>query len=170
MKKNIIVTLVLAVLFSGSLFAQPDGFGMGRRGGFGKMQFKEKLNLSEEQEKQFNDITYKHQSESIDLRAKVKKNRLELKNLLDNKNVDEQKVLALTEETSKLQAQLKQSAVKTWLAIYKTLDKEQKEIWAESFMGMGMRGRYDTHEGPMMRGMMKERMHRHFLDAEPNDE
>ncbi|MBI1938920.1 MAG: periplasmic heavy metal sensor [Ignavibacteriales bacterium] len=168
MKKNIIVTLVFAVLLSGSLFAQPDGCGMGKRG-FGKMQLKEKLNLSAEQEKQFSDITYKHQSESIDLRAKVQKNRLELKNLLDNKNVDEQKVLALTEENSKLQAQLKQSAVKTSLAIYKTLDKEQKDIWAESFMGTGMRGGNDMHEGQMMRGIMRERMHRHFMDDESNN-
>lgn len=169
MKKNLIVTIVFAVLFSGSMFAQPEGFGMGKRS-YGKMQLKEKLNLSEEQEKQFNDITYEHQSETIDLRAKVQKNRLELKNSFDDKNVDEQKVLALTEENSKLHAQLKQSSVKTWLAIYKTLDGEQKEIWSESFMGMGMRGGHDMHEGPMMRGIMKERMRRHFLDDEQNDE
>lgn len=96
-----------------------------------------KLKLTPEQEKKFDDLRSQHQKDAIDLRAKVQKNRIEMGKLLKQDNIDEKKIFELTEENSKLQAEMKRSGLKHWFDVYKMLDKEQQVIWANTLAQMG---------------------------------
>ncbi len=120
-----ILGLILLVNFSN---AQP-------KGDF-PPTFKEKgieklLKLNPDQEKKFDELTYQFRKSVIDIRAKIQKNRLELKKMIDDNLIDEKKILQLTEENSKLQGEIKSLGVKRWLEIYKMLDADQKELWTK---------------------------------------
>lgn len=164
MKATMYLTLVLALLFSTKNFAQPfydeeeteyltDQFNYcrfmdhpfpGKQFGF---EFRrdillKELNLTTEQEKQFNDITNEHHKKMIDLRAQIQKNRLDIKNMMLQNKVDEKKLLDLTQANNKLFAEMKTAVVNHWLAIYKILNDEQKEIWAKHWgQGLGLEKR-----------------------------
>ncbi len=142
MKKVVGVTLVLFLIAAVSLSAQPM---RGKAGMFHK-NIKEKLKLTPDQEKQFDDITYKQQQAAIDIRAKIQKNRLDLKKMISDKALDEGKILQITDDNSKLQAELKRGFIKHWLDIYKILNDDQKDIF--------MKGLAKMIDGGMMRGRM----------------
>lgn len=92
------------------------------------------LKLSPDQEKTFSDLAYKHQLQVIDLRAKIQKNRLELKKMLVDGNVDEKKIFQLSDDNSKLQGDMKYSTTKRWIETYKILNDEQKSIWTKHLL------------------------------------
>lgn len=125
--KKLIALFAAFFLLTNFTFAQPD------RDDFPQppkeKRIVELLKLSPEQEKKFNDFTYQHRKDVIDIRAKIQKNRLELKKMIDEKRIDEKVIIQLTDENSKLQGDIKYSAVKRWLDIYKMLNEEQKQIW-----------------------------------------
>lgn len=130
MKKSaiLILTLVIVFVLQIPVNAQFGHKPMGKRI-LDQPNIIEILDLTPEQVKQFNDINYNHQKEVIELHSQIQKNRLEFKNLIVNKNIDDKKILALTDENSKLQAEIKRSAVNKWLAVNKILNDEQKEKW-----------------------------------------
>lgn len=107
------------------------------------------LNLTPDQEKKVQELNFQHQKAMVDVKAKIEKNQIELKKIVLDGNIDEKKLLQLTSETSKLQAEMKEMGVKKWIEINKLLDKDQKEIWAKHLlrMGAGMK---------MMRERMKD--------------
>jgi len=118
-----------------------EGQPMGpRQGGI-----KNLLKLTAEQEKKFDDLVYQHRQDAVDLHSKIQKNRLELEKMVNDNKIDEKRLFQLTDENSKLQGNLKSSAVKNWLDVYKILNDEQKEIWAKHMLQMaspqGMRER-----------------------------
>ncbi|MFA5805931.1 MAG: periplasmic heavy metal sensor [Melioribacteraceae bacterium] len=134
MKKLWFSILSLILLTNFSLFSQPmqDGPPMGpREGGIKKL-----LKLTPEQEKKFNDLVYQHKQEAVDIHAKIQKNRLELEKMVDDNNIDEKKLFQLTDENSKLQGNLKNSAVRSWFEIYKILNDEQKAVWSKHILQM----------------------------------
>jgi len=159
MKKVISAALVVFLLTSLSLFAQPMG-----KSAFLQNNIKSKLKLTPDQEKQFDDITYKQQQAAIDIRSQIQKNRLDLKKMISDKNLDETKVLQLTDENSKLQSDLKHAFVQRWLDIYKILNDDQKAIFLKGLskltdgsMMHGKMGRMGMKSGMMGRGMMQHK-------------
>ena len=164
MKKLFVFIFGLLLLGNFSIFPQPakDGLPFGQRGNRIKMALK----LTPEQEKKFDDLRYQHQQSVVDINAKIQKNRLELKKMIDDGNIDEKKILQLTEDNSKLQGDIKYSAIKHWLDVYKILNDEQKSIltkyisrMTESEVGMGrMRAGINKWMGRKGAGMMNERM------------
>jgi Spy/CpxP family protein refolding chaperone len=147
MKKSLFMLVLFAL--SISLVAQPADR-MNRMGDFSDRPIIAKLNLTPEQEKQFNDITLEHQKRVIDLKAQIEKNRLEMKKMVSDNKIDEKKLVDLTDSNSKLQAEMKSSAVKRWIAINKILNDEQKVIWSKHLGMMDQPGK--------MMGMIKERI------------
>ncbi|MEW6652227.1 MAG: periplasmic heavy metal sensor [Bacteroidota bacterium] len=89
------------------------------------------LKLTPDQEKKFDDLNITHQKAMVDVRAKIEKNRIELKEMLKDGIIDEKKLLQLTSENNKLQTEMKEAGIKKWIDINKMLDKDQKEIWAK---------------------------------------
>ena len=129
MKKHGLIIIVNFLIANAFIFAQPmDPNPPAGPKGEG---IKKVLNLSPEQEKKFDDIHYQGQQETVDVKAKVQKNRLELKKILDDGNLDEKKFLQLTNENTNLLGDLKNSVSKRWLDIYKMLNDDQKKVWTK---------------------------------------
>lgn len=128
---------------------------------FDRAGFIEQLNLTDSQLSQFNKYQFDSQNEAIDLRAQIQKNRLKIKNMLLNNDVNDAEILNLTNQISDLQAKLKESKVKTWLNIYKILNKDQQKLWVQHFRMMGKNIREGMREHFMGRrgfeGMKKFR-------------
>jgi len=134
MKKLSVLILSVLLLGNFSIFSQPteDGLQFGPRCD----RLKELLKLTPEQEKKFNDLKYQHQQGVIDIHAKIQKNRLELKKMIDDGKIDEKKVLQLTDDNSKLQGDIKYSATKYWLDVYKMLNDDQKAVFTKHLSKM----------------------------------
>ncbi|MEG8945885.1 Spy/CpxP family protein refolding chaperone [Rosettibacter firmus] len=90
-----------------------------------------KLNLTDEQKKQFSNLQNEHQKKMIDLRAQIQKNRLDIKNMMLQNKIDEKKLLDLVQANNKLLSDIRTASINHWLAVYKILNDEQKEIWAK---------------------------------------
>jgi Spy/CpxP family protein refolding chaperone len=155
MKKLSVLILSVLLLGNISTFSQPGkGEPRGKR-------IKADLKLTPEQEKKFDDFKYLHQQSVIDIHAKIQKNRLELKKMIDDGKIDEKKILQLTDDNSKLQGNIKFSATKLWLDVYKMLNDEQKAIWTKHLSKMTdpgvMKGRIKAgaHKFMPERGMRK---------------
>ncbi len=134
MKKLWFSIFSFILLSNFSLFSQPmqDSPQMGpREGGIKKL-----LKLTQDQEKKFDDLVYQHKQDAVDIHAKIQKNRLDLKKMVDDNKIDEKKLFQLTDENSKLQGNLKNSAVKNWFEIYKMLNDEQKVLWSNHILQM----------------------------------
>ncbi|TSA29577.1 MAG: periplasmic heavy metal sensor [Ignavibacteriales bacterium] len=134
MKKLLFSIFSLILLTNFSLFSQPtqDEPPMGpREGGIKKL-----LKLSAEQEKQFDDLVYQHKQDAVDIHAKIQKNRLELERMVKDNKIDEKNLFQLTDENSKLQGNLKSSAVRNWFEIYKLLNDDQKALWSKHILQM----------------------------------
>jgi len=134
MKKLLFSMFSLILLTNFSLFSQPmqEDQPMGpRQGGIKKL-----LKLTAEQEKKFDDLVYQHRQDAVDIHSKIQKNRLELEKMVNDNKIDEKKLFQLTDENSKLQGNLKNSAVRNWFEIYKILNDEQKEIWSKHMLQM----------------------------------
>lgn len=155
--KKLVVLLITVFAFSSYGFTQvpkpdkdPNDFGP-------RAKFIENLNLTPEQETKFNDLKYNHKKMMIDLRSDIQKNRLEIKKMLSDNNVDEDKLMSLTEANNNLHSKTKTSRVKMWLDVYKILNKEQQELWTKHLanIGEGMRGKFgrgrEMHKGPGMK-------------------
>lgn len=155
-KMKNIISILLVVVFATTIFAQPMP---------GKIQPPKEnvvkfLKLTPEQEKKFDELNYNQRKADIELRSKIEKNRLELKKLIDDNNIDEKKILQLTDEISKLQAEMKSNHIKKWLDVYKMLDKDQQEKWIKYFQKM-------TEPGFMknkIKERIKDRMHNFMMN------
>jgi len=168
MKKLLFSIFSLILLTNLTLFAQPkqDEPLMGPRHG----GIKKQLKLTAEQEKKFDDFVYQHKQEAIDIRAKIQKNRLELEKMVNGNTIDEKKLFQLTDDNSTLQGNLKNSAVKSWLEIYKILNDDQKVIWSKHILQMGnfqamrekMKGRMQGQGNNSMMKRGPNKMNRSF--------
>lgn len=153
MKKLSIFILSLLLLGNVSIFSQPDeGEPRGKR-------IKTELKLTPEQEKKFDDSKYQHQQAVIDIRTKIQKNRLELKKMIDDGKIDEKKIFQLTDDNSKLQGDIKYSATKHWLDVYKMLNDEQKAIFAKHLSRLTDPGVMKERIKAGVRGRMQQRGH-----------
>lgn len=124
---GIIAITIILVLVSDIYAQKSKGRFMKNRDGI------EKLNLSEVQKTQFDEIRFAHQEKVIDLRSELQKNKLELKKLFSSTDVKEADILSLTEKNNKIKADIQNSRVKMWFDINKILDENQKKIWKDNF-------------------------------------
>lgn len=124
------------------------------------------LKLTSDQESKFNDINTNHQKGMVDFKAKIEKNQIELKSMLKDGNIDEKKLLQLTNENSKLQAEMKESGVKRWIEINKMLDKDQKEIWAKQLARVagGVHMIKERMKAGIKNNMMKRGMREKYIE------
>ncbi len=139
--------LFLFVLTTTIAFAQhrrmnDDDFGppMGRE------RFIEHLNLSEEQEEQFDNIRSDFQKKNIELRAKVQTMRITLRDLFDEDKPDQGKIESQISDISKVQNEMKLNATSLWFKVNKILKPEQQELWKEH-REMMMKERMGSHQG-----------------------
>lgn len=147
---RLILSLLISLLaLSGMSTAQPGRRGDGR----------ERLKLSEAQEKQMKEIRAKTQTALIDLRATVAKKRIELRGIMDNDMPDRAAAERLMKDISDAQLRMKMQLLDTDLnvrklltpeqrEIYKDLKRERREMAAEKRGGHGRGARGDCRRGP----------------------
>ena len=146
MKKLVFAILVLGlslVSFTDNLARQPKNRNFDRPNRIVK-----ELNLTELQKEKFTEIHLAQEEIKIDIDAKLKKNRLELKKLLLKGEINEQKIMELTDIGSNLKADLRKSRTKMWFDVYKILNENQKIKWTKHFTRMIQKGERfnDKHE------------------------
>ena len=117
----------------------------------------EELDLSDTQVDQINNLRYAHQEEMIDFRSRVEKNRLEIQKLMGEDQIDTEKVIELSEQSSTIQAEMKRSKVNMWIGIYNLLDDNQKKTWAKGFGRMGFESGFGRHDRRGVRGEFRGR-------------
>lgn len=151
MKKLSVFILSLLLLGNISIFSQPaQGEPRGER-------IKNVLKLTSEQEKKFNELKIQQQQAVIDTRAKIQKNRLELKQMIDAGKIDEKNFLQITDDNIKLQGDIKYSATKHWLDVYKMLNDDQKAIWTKHLARMTDPGAMKARMKAGFQNPMRER-------------
>jgi Spy/CpxP family protein refolding chaperone len=131
--------LIIFLLLSASvLIAQPKKFDdENMPPGKHREAFIEKLNLTSDQQKQFDKLHSDMQKSQIAQRAKVQTLRLELKDLFNEDNPSRTKIEAKLGEITKLQGDMKTSHVGFWFDVNKILTADQQKIWKEHRMMLG---------------------------------
>ena len=157
MKRVIILFAATLLLIGSSLNAQPgmgyppgkpmkgQGFSQNKMMG-GPMQMnrmermKTMLNLTDEQAAKISDLRFAHETLAIDTRSEIQKNKLIVRKMMADNEIDQEKLLKITSENSELQGKIKLSRTTMWLEVYNMLDDAQKEKWTNTFGQFGQNG------------------------------
>lgn len=134
------------MLLAGAFLLLPAGnadahMGHGKRGKWGKRGKRgcggmlmragswklKKAGLNDTQVTQLKSIRTSYKKTTIPLRSKIKLIRVDLRNLMDNPNVDQAKVLTLVSQINELKGKIKLLRVKTRLQIRALLTPEQRQ-------------------------------------------
>ncbi len=165
MKAGMAVRLGLAiagVLMAGSALAQGPGDGPGAGSGFeghrppferafggqgiqgrwwNNPRIVERLKLSDEQRKAFDDILLPHREKLIDLRASLEKAELGLQPLIREDTPNEAKILAQIDKVAQARAELEKANARYLLALRSKLTPEQWKMVQDFRANDGQEGR-----------------------------
>ena len=142
----LLIAIFAFTLFGFTLVPGENGFN-----GFDqKEKMIENLKLSEAQLLKFNDIHYNNQKVMIENKAEIQKNKLEIRKMMVDKNVNGDMLLKLTEVNNTLRSKMHTSKVNMWLDIYNILNKDQQEVWIKHFERMGERMQNKMGRGKRM--------------------
>lgn len=97
----------------------------------------ENLDLTADQEKQFDKLRTDMQKKQIETSSKIQTARLDIKDLFREDNPDKGKIESKMSEISKLQNEMKMNHIDFWFVVNKILKPEQQKIWKEHRMMMG---------------------------------
>lgn len=154
MRKIVLMLLVLGLVVSGisKLQAQQPNPPQAR-----KQQQHEKmsgkLNLSDTQKKQIEEMRTALQRNTVQLRSKIQLARIDLRELLRSDDPDKSAIEKKMNDIGQLQTELKILKISHWLDIRKILTPEQRKIIKTGFRGAWFRGREFKRNH---RGMMRE--------------
>jgi Spy/CpxP family protein refolding chaperone len=136
MKKAFAIAVLILVSFI-AITAQPAPRGERGMCGSKEMNFKhmmmEKLNLTDEQKDNIQNIHLNLEKEIVDLKANIQKNRIELKQLMIGDKLNKNDITALIVENNEIQGKIKKLKIDNWFKIYSQLDDSQKSIFKKSF-------------------------------------
>ena len=153
------VVLLTILILSAVVFAQPKGRDMGGGGIGGIMMLADKLDLTDDQIEQIENLRYDMQKRNIDLKANLEKARLELGKLMREDKKDRKKILAQVEVVNGIEGDLNIARVEGMLDVNDILTETQRKTLEEERRKIG--GMHD--EG--CRGMDEHRkiggMHDH---------
>ena len=114
-----------------------NGFGNGTR--FERMQ--SVLNLTDEQTTTISDLRFEHEQMALEANSEIQKHRLIVRKMMTDNNIDQEKLIKITNENSELQGKIKLSRTALWLEVYNMLDDTQKEQWTKTFGQNGRGGK-----------------------------
>ncbi len=129
MKRNLLITTLISflIVIAGTFtFAQPER--EGRRDNMREKMI-EKLNLTDQQQTQIEEIRFAHQEKMIDLKADVEKKELGLKKLQSSTNFSRGDYIANIEEIISAENIIKLERANHQMDVYELLDAEQQETW-----------------------------------------
>ncbi len=149
------ITVIALLLLVPTIAMTQPGPGRGER-----MHRTDELKLTEQQQKQIDQIRDEAMRRGIDQRAEISKLRLDLRQLAKADNPDQAAMEKKIKEITGLRSSAESRRLNTWFSINKILTPEQQKIWKdvlgrhlEGGGRMGMRGRMQR-DG---QGFMRER-------------
>ena len=129
--KNLIV--VIAVLFLINLVNQ-EMFSQKREHRGGKdfrMDIKERLNLTAEQEIKIEGLRLSHEEAMIKLRADLELKELEMRKIRSSDKMSRSEMLRITKEISAIKDEMALARVNHRMDVYDNLDANQRKTWLE---------------------------------------
>ena len=124
----------------------------------------EGLKLTEDQKKQYNSIRFEMEEKQIDIQSQFKKNRLSIKKLIANEDVEKEDLFNLIDKGSELRSKLAKIKTEFWFEIKKILNKDQQELWIKYLNRivilqdeMRSKGKHKMKKETKRRGMERER-------------
>lgn len=86
----------------------------------------ERLDLTTEQRETLDNLKYEHKQKAIELHAVLQKNRLTIQKMFRDDQINENKIVELTDENSAIKADLAKMMIEMRLAAHSVLTDEQK--------------------------------------------
>ena len=144
MKKLIVLLLAASITLGYSnIFAQP----FNHKPMNGQKRITQLLKLNDSQLKKFNELRFANQEKMIDLRAKIQKSHLKIKEMAASKKINKSVAMNLVNQISSLRSQMAKQKMEMWFDVYNILDDTQKDIWVNHFGNMNK-----MHHKGMMKG------------------
>jgi hypothetical protein len=124
---------ILTLVLIGSAFSQPQEKKIFKfkKGEPFKWEMKNDLNLSEEQEKKFDDLELQFEKKMIDLRADLERAKLNKRELVNKAKFDKNDYLAAEERIMQAENKIQMEKAKLKMDKYSLLDDNQKEIFMD---------------------------------------
>ncbi|MCK6615585.1 MAG: Spy/CpxP family protein refolding chaperone [Ignavibacteriaceae bacterium] len=107
----------------------------------------EKLDLSDAQKDKIEQLRLDHQKQMIDLRAALDKERLAMKELMANDNLNRSAYLAQEEKLNAARDKMQKARANHQMDIYDQLNADQKKIWREFHGKWGFEGNKNFRRG-----------------------
>jgi Spy/CpxP family protein refolding chaperone len=146
-KLSLSIGLILAMFIAASVHLYPQQFNKPRCENFQGRMF-EKLNLTADQKDKIQQLQIEHQKAMVDLRADIKKNRLDMKELMLKGDVSRADVLNIVKEINADRDKIATARANHMMDIYELLNEQQRKIFSRMPMMRGPR----WEDGRMMRG------------------
>ncbi|NOX18635.1 MAG: periplasmic heavy metal sensor [Chlorobi bacterium] len=132
------VALTFALIITTVSFAQPQGGpGHGMKG-FGPEpnmnMITNRLNLTDEQSEQFQDLLTNMKKDAIKIRSQIELKKLDIETALRAKDFKPESLVSLSADIDKLQSDLRKARITFWTDVYKTLDENQQAKWKKGFL------------------------------------
>lgn len=127
-----IILIAIALLLVGTALAFPGKpEGMGYRDGSGekgmRQHLRDELELTDQQIEQFEEMKYERRLASIDLRANLEKEQIEMERLMSADNLDRKKIMSQAEKVADLQKEMHLARIEGKLDMMEILTEEQRE-------------------------------------------
>ena len=147
---------LLASLICASLaVAQPGPMHRGPMGQGGRELLAERLNLTDDQAKQFETLTSALEKKQIAIRSKIMSLRVDLRGLMREENPSKADIQGVQGQIGTLRAELQANRTDFWFDVNKILTPDQRKDWKHR-LGAGPaegrrppmgRGRWNRHLG-----------------------
>ena len=102
-----------------------------------RMNMKQQLNLSEEQEKKIEALKLSHEEQMINLRADLDRKNLEMKKLKASNNFSRADVIKITKDINAIKDEIALAKVNHQMDVYENLDPSQQKIFLQMWDKMG---------------------------------
>jgi len=96
-----------------------------------RMNLKEQLNLSEDQEKKIEDLRLTQEESMIKFRSDLELKELEMRKLKSSEKFSRSEMINLTKEINAIKNDMALTRVKHQMDVYELLDESQRKIWLD---------------------------------------
>jgi Spy/CpxP family protein refolding chaperone len=136
------ITMVLIALLMTPAFSQVPDSGRASRP-FMKNRPFAKLNLTETQKSKIQEIKFKEQSQMIDLKANLEKERLALKELIVKDDISRDAIVDEINKINDAKDKIAVARANSLLDVYDVLTPGQKKMVKDKILDFGMRRHFD---------------------------
>ncbi len=142
MKVRVSIITVLSFLVIFSTFGQPVE----------RKKMMKELKLTDQQQEQFEKVTFDTQKKMIELKAKIATSKLELRRLMDAESIDKSAIEKKMNEIATNEVAIRMNHINSWFEKNKLLTPDQQKIWKKVL----------AHRPEQMKRkmMMKREMHK----------